>query len=92
MPIEAYRQGQIEAIPYHYLVPIVVSIAGLFLLLTYLFTRKIFPLLARLKNSNLVEEEAAGGERKDDLEVPASSDRNQRAAAVVIETEDQMAK
>lgn len=58
--------------------------AALFLLLTYLFTRKIVPMIARLKNSNLVEDQDPQPERKDDLEVPASSDRNQRAPDVVV--------
>jgi hypothetical protein len=62
-----------------------VAVAAILILFTYLFTRKIVPLLARLKNSNLVEEEP-GPEHKDDLEVPASSDRNQRAPDIAIET------
>jgi hypothetical protein len=35
-------------------------------------------MIARLRNSNLVEEDPQP-DHKDDLEVPASSDRNQRA-------------
>jgi len=41
-------------------------------------------MIARLKNSNLVEDQDPQPERKDDLEVPASSDRNQRAPDVVV--------
>lgn len=43
-------------------------------------------MLARLRSSNLVEEEVEK-EHKDDLEVPASSDRNQRAPDIALEEE-----
>jgi hypothetical protein len=91
LPLETYQQDQIESIPYHYLVLLLAATAAILILCTYLFTRKIVPLLARLKNSNLVEEEPAQ-EHKDDLEVPASSDRNQRAPDIAVETEDKFGK
>lgn len=77
MPLESYRQSQIESIPYHFIVVIVMSAAVLLLLFTYLCTRKIIPMLARLKNSNLVEDQDLQAD-KDAIEVPPSSDRNQR--------------
>lgn len=44
-------------------------------------------MIARLRNSNLVEERDDPGAR-DDLEVvPPSSDRNQRASDLAVETE-----
>lgn len=91
MPLESFKQSKIESIPYHFLLLIVLSIAGLLMLLSYLLTRKIIPMLARLKNSNLVEEKEQQQE-PELAEVPPSSDRNQRAVEVVIETEDQFAK
>lgn len=57
---------------------IVLSGAVLLLLFTYLCTRKIIPMLARLKNSNLVEDQDLQAGDKDAIEVPPSSDRNQR--------------
>jgi hypothetical protein len=57
MPLESYKQSQIESIPYHLIIVIVLSAIVLLLLATYLFTSKIIPLLARLKNSNLVEDQ-----------------------------------
>lgn len=87
MPLESFKQTTIESIPYHFLLLIILSIAGLLLLMTYLFTRKIAPMLARLKNSNLVEEKEQQPE-PEMAEVPPSSDRNQRAVEAVIETED----
>jgi hypothetical protein len=59
IPLASYQQNQIESIPYHFLILLVISIGAILVLFTYLFTRKIVPLLARLKNSNLVEEEPA---------------------------------
>jgi hypothetical protein len=89
MPLEAYKPSQIESIPYGFLAIIVASIILILLLVTYLFTRKIAPWIARLKNNNLVEDQDQQG-NKDDLEiVPPSSDRNQRAQDIV-ETEDKM--
>lgn len=87
MPLESFKQSNIERLPYHFILLIVLSIAGLLLLMTYLFSRKILPLLARLKNSNLVEEKEQQAE-PEMAEVPPSSDRNQRAVEAVIETED----
>lgn len=92
IPLESFKQNEIESIPYSYLALIVVSIVGILILFTYIFTRKIVPLIARLKNSNLVEEEPANNEHRDDFEVPASSDRNQRMPETAIETEDRMGK
>ncbi len=57
MPLESYKQSQIESIPYHLIIVIVLSAAVLLLLFSYLCTRKIIALLARLKNSNLVEDQ-----------------------------------
>lgn len=91
IPLASYQQNQIESIPYHYLIVLFLSIGAILVLFTYLFTRKIVPLLARLRTSNLVEEEPAQ-EHRDDLEVPASSDRNQRAPDVAVETEERMGK
>lgn len=56
MPLGSFKQSTFESIPYHFLLLLILSIAALLLLFTYLFTRKIVPMLARLKNSNLVEE------------------------------------
>ena len=58
------------------------------MLCTWLFTRILVPVIARLRSSNMVEEgpEEAEGE----MEVPASSDRNQRMPDTVAETEDKM--
>jgi hypothetical protein len=90
MPLESYRPTQIETIPYHFLALIVLSVIGILLLVTYLFTRKIAPMIARLRSSNLVEEPEEPAPR-DDLEVvPPSSDRNQRGADLQVETEDKM--
>jgi hypothetical protein len=61
----------------------VISITSLFLLVTYVFMHKIIPLIARVKNSNLVEEKDVQPEIEL-VEVPPSSDRNQRAVEVVI--------
>ena len=91
IPLATYQQNQLESIPYHFLILLVLSIAAVLLLFTYLFTRKIVPLLARLRSSNLLEKEPAQ-EQRDDLEVPASSDRNQRAPDVAVETEERMGK
>ena len=91
VPIATYQPTQIETIPYLYLILLLVSLALVFLLCTYLFTKKIVPIIARLRNSNLVEEEPPIDPR-DDLEVPASSDRNQRAPDVAVETEEKMAR
>lgn len=54
IPKELYEQNQIESIPYHYLILLILSIGAVLVLFTYLFTRKIVPLVARLRNSNLV--------------------------------------
>jgi hypothetical protein len=86
IPLQSYQQNQIESIPYHYLILLLVAIGAILILCTYIFSRKCVPLIARLRNSNLVEEEPAQ-EHKDDLEVPASSDRNQRAPDIAVETE-----
>lgn len=92
MPLETYKPSQIEEIPYHWLFMIVGSIVMVLLLATWLFTRKIAPMIARLKSSNLVEEpepELPGN--KDDLEaVPPSSDRNQRVSEIQVETDEKM--
>ena len=56
MPLSTYKPNQIEAIPYHFLLLIVGSIVLVLLLCTYLFTRKIAPMIARLRSSNMVEE------------------------------------
>ena len=56
------------------------------LLCTYLFTRQIAPLIARLRSRQLVEEQQEDIE----LEVPPSSDRNQIRPAP--ETEEAMDK
>lgn len=56
MPLETYKPSQIEEIPYHWLFMIVGSIVLVLLLATWLFTRKIAPMIARLRSSNLVEE------------------------------------
>lgn len=66
MPLESYTPTKIEEIPYHFLVMIVGSIVLVLLLCTWLFTRKIAPMIARLRSSNLVEEP--------DLEPPANKD------------------
>ena len=75
---------------YGYLALIVGSILLILVVFTYLFTRKIVPWIARLRNSRMIEEQEHP-ENKDDLEiVPPSSDRNQRAADLAVETEEKM--
>ena len=91
MPLTSYKPSQIEAIPYHLLLLIFAGCAALLLLLTWLLTRKIFPWIARLRGSALVEEPEEPPLERDDLEVvPPSSDRNQRAADLQVDTDEKM--
>ena len=57
-------------------------------LCTLLFTRVLVPIIARLKTSQLIEEGPA--EQEMEMEVPPSSDRNQRMPETVGETEEKM--
>ena len=88
LPLNAYQQSQIETIPYHWLFILIFVITLAFLLIVFIFTRKVVPLLARLKAGGTMVEEPE--EPQDDLAVPPSSDRNQIAPQVAIETEEGM--
>ena len=83
----SYKPSQIEEIPYLYLILIFVGVVLVLVIGTYLFVYKIAPMIARLRSSNMVEEPEEAPNR-DDLEVvPPSSDRNQRAADLQVETD-----
>jgi hypothetical protein len=75
--------------PYAYLISAIILLGLVVLMVAYVFIVKIVPIIGRLKTSNLVEEQdgaAREDEHKDDLEVPASSDRNRRQPDTAIET------
>ena len=87
MPIEDYRPKGLENYSYTFLALSVFCLLLIMICATYLFTRKIAPMIARIRNNNnMVEEDKEEGSApKDDLEiVPPSSDRNQRVADLAV--------
>lgn len=57
MPLETYKPTQIESIPYGFLALIVASVLLILVVITYILTRKVFPWVAKIRGSNLVEEQ-----------------------------------
>ena len=88
LPRDAFKQGRWEQFPYHWLILLVLAITAAFFLIVFIFLRKVVPMMARLKQGNTMVEEQP--EPQDDLAVPPSSDRNQIAPQVAIETEEKM--
>ena len=58
MPLESFKPSTIEAMSYQFLVFVFVGIIVVLGVATWLFTRKIGPFIARMRKSQMVEEDA----------------------------------
>ena len=90
--MQAYQQGQIQSIPYHWLFALVFAIAAVFLMIVLVCTRKIIPMIARLRQGSSLVEDPEPEPRNDDMEVPPSSDRNQIGPENNLQTEEKMGR
>ena len=90
MPLENYQPNKLEETPYSMIILVFVGIIVVLVLITFLFTRKIAPMIAKISRNQMVEEYPDPEPQNDMEEVPPSSDRNQRAPDMQMGTEEGM--